>query len=192
MEASDSFMISAAKSHSSSFNARFSSLDGVTMEYCWGGRLCLSLNNVFAQGEVEEGVYSACCQNGLGTAKGTAIGIITAEKISGAISSLVPNFVDEEAPKKLMPKAIMWAGVRTYLSWERTDGWKRKIILSVKVRAVTFMSKKIINLIAYLPNFVKISFAKTSEAAWEIWPLSTTRSIPFSMTALHTSFSQKI
>jgi glycine/D-amino acid oxidase-like deaminating enzyme len=126
MEASDTFMRSAGKSHSSSFNARFPMLDKVSMEYCWGGRLCLSLNSVFAQGEVEEGVYSACCQNGLGTAKGTAIGVITAEKISGTISSLVPNFVDEEAPKKLMPKALMWAGVNSYMRWKELMAGKEK------------------------------------------------------------------
>ena len=103
MEVSDSFMSSAANSHNESFKARFPMLKNVSMEYSWGGRLCLRLNSVFAQGEVDEGIYSACCQNGLGTAKGTAIGIITAEKITGAINSLVPDFVDEEAPKKLMP-----------------------------------------------------------------------------------------
>ncbi len=80
MEASDSFMNSAANSHNESFKARFPMLEKVSMEYSWGGRLCLSLNNVFAQGEVDEGIYSACCQNGLGTAKGTAIGIATREK----------------------------------------------------------------------------------------------------------------
>ncbi len=118
MEASDSFMSSAANSHNESFKARFPMLNKVSMEYSWGGRLCLSLNNVFAQGEVDEGVYSACCQNGLGTAKGTAIGIITAEKITGTINSLVPDFVDEEAPKKLMPKPFMWLGVNSYMRWK--------------------------------------------------------------------------
>jgi glycine/D-amino acid oxidase-like deaminating enzyme len=98
----------------------------VSMEYSWGGRLCLSLNNVFAQGEVDEGIYSACCQNGLGTAKGTAIGIITAEKITGAINSLVPDFVDEEAPKKLMPKPFMWFGVNSYMRWKELMAGKEK------------------------------------------------------------------
>ncbi|HCK14222.1 TPA: FAD-dependent oxidoreductase, partial [Candidatus Poribacteria bacterium] len=106
MEASDSFMASADNSHFESFKARFPMLDKVSMEYSWGGRLCLSLNNVFAQGEVDEGIYSACCQNGLGTAKVTAIGVITAEKISGENTSLIPNFADEELPKKLMPKPL--------------------------------------------------------------------------------------
>jgi len=126
MEASDSFMSAAANSHNESFKARFPMLSKVSMEYSWGGRLCLSLNNVFAQGEVDEGVYSACCQNGLGTAKGTAIGVITAEKISGTINSLVPDFVDEEAPKKLMPKPLMWFGVNSYMRWKELMAGKEK------------------------------------------------------------------
>jgi len=126
MEASDSFMNSAANSHNESFKARFPMLDKVSMQFSWGGRLCLSLNNVFAQGEVDEGIYSACCQNGLGTAKGTAIGIITAEKITGTINSLVPDFVDEEVPKKLMPKPIMWLGVNSYMRWKELMAGKEK------------------------------------------------------------------
>ena len=126
MEASSSFMQSASKSHIDSFNARFPMLNKVSMEYRWGGRLCLSLNNVFAQGKVDEGIYSACCQNGLGTAKGTAIGIITAEKISGENNSLVPNFADEEPPKKLMPKPLMWIGVNSYMRWKELMAGKEK------------------------------------------------------------------
>ena len=126
MEVSDSFMSSAATSHNESFKARFPKLNKVSMEYSWGGRLCLSLNNVFAQGEVDEGIYSACCQNGLGTAKGTAIGIITAEKITGTINSLVPDFVDEEAPKKMMPKPFMWFGVNSYMRWKELMAGKEK------------------------------------------------------------------
>ena len=96
------------------------------MEHCWGGRLCLSLNNVYAQGEVEEGVYSACCQNGLGTAKGTAIGIIAAEQASGSNESLVPNFKVEEPPKKLLPKPLMWIGVSSYVRWKELMSGKEK------------------------------------------------------------------
>ena len=126
METTDSFMRSAANSHNESFKARFPMLDKVSMEYSWGGRLCLSINNVFAQGEVDDGIYSACCQNGLGTAKGTAIGIITAEKISGENTSLIPNFADEELPKKLMPKPLMWIGVNSYMRWKELLAGKEK------------------------------------------------------------------
>jgi len=126
MEVSQSRMAAVSNSHISAFNARFPMLDKVSMEYCWGGRLCLSLNNVFAQGEVAEGVYSACCQNGLGTAKGTAIGIISAEKASGTKESLVPNFKTEEAPKKLLPKPLMWIGVNSYIRWKELGAGKEK------------------------------------------------------------------
>jgi len=126
MEVSQSRMAAVSNSHISAFNARFPMLDKVSMEYCWGGRLCLSLNNVFAQGEVAEGIYSACCQNGLGTAKGTAIGIISAEKASGAKESLVPNFKTEEAPKKLLPKPLMWIGVNSYIRWKELGAGKEK------------------------------------------------------------------
>ena len=55
---------SVYKKHKQSFAARFSILRDVNIEYQWGGHLALSLNNVAAFGEVEEGLFSACCQNG--------------------------------------------------------------------------------------------------------------------------------
>lgn len=57
-------MKSIAQTHADSFNARFPMLGEVEMEHCWDGRLCLSLNSVFALGELDDGLYSACCQNG--------------------------------------------------------------------------------------------------------------------------------
>ncbi|MEO1161903.1 MAG: FAD-binding oxidoreductase, partial [Pseudomonadota bacterium] len=69
--------------HRKTFRARFAMLDDVGMEYSWGGLLCLSRNNVSAFGEVEEGLFSACCQNGLGVARGTLSGMLAAELASG-------------------------------------------------------------------------------------------------------------
>jgi len=126
MEVSQSRMMSVSNSHISAFNARFPMLDKVSMEYCWGGRLCLSLNNVFAQGEVAEGLYSACCQNGLGTAKGTAIGIVSAEKAAQATESAIDNFIDEEPPKKLPPEPLMYLGTNGYLRWKEWRAGKEK------------------------------------------------------------------
>ena len=65
-------------------------------------------------------------RNGLGTAKGTAIGIISAEKASGTKESLVPNFKTEEAPKKLLPKPLMWIGVNSYIRWKELGAGKEK------------------------------------------------------------------
>lgn len=50
------------RDHVKAFAARFPMLNGMEMAYRWGGRLCLSRNNVPAFGEVDQGLYSACCQ----------------------------------------------------------------------------------------------------------------------------------
>ncbi|MEL7026187.1 MAG: FAD-binding oxidoreductase, partial [Pseudomonadota bacterium] len=75
-----------AKDHDRAFAARFPMLTGVEMDYRWGGRLCLSRNNVQVIGEVEPGLFAAGCQNGLGTAKGTLAGMLAAEAASGVSS----------------------------------------------------------------------------------------------------------
>ena len=118
MRSSAAKMQSIAKTHIESFNARFPMLEGVEMEHCWDGRLCLSLNSVFALGELEAGLYSACCQNGLGTAKGTAAGIIAAEQAVGAGDTLMPDYQAEKAPKKLPPEPFMWLGANSVMKWK--------------------------------------------------------------------------
>ena len=118
MRSSPAKMRSVAKIHQESFKARFPMLDEVEMEHCWDGRLCLSLNNVFALGEVDDGLYSACCQNGLGTAKGTVAGIIAAEQAVGSSETLVPDYQIEAKPKKLPPKPLMWLGATGVIKWK--------------------------------------------------------------------------
>ena len=67
----------AARVHRRKFDARFPALAGTEMEYSWAGHRCLSLNRVSVVTEVAPGVFSACVQNGLGTARGTLTGIGT-------------------------------------------------------------------------------------------------------------------
>ena len=62
-----------------SLDGRFPELKGVPLEYAWAGRLCLSRNHVPAFGEIEENLYSACCETGLGTVKSTFAGVMAAE-----------------------------------------------------------------------------------------------------------------
>lgn len=107
-----------ARKHQTTFKARFPMLAEVDMEYPWDGRLCLSRNSVFALGEVDEGVYSACCQNGLGTVKGTVSGIIAAEQAAGASETLLPDYRPEPPPSKLMPEPLMSVGANAYLRWK--------------------------------------------------------------------------
>jgi len=70
-------------------------------EYRWGGRLCLSRNNVQVIGELEPGLFSACCQNGLGTAKGTlAGGLLVVGDPALPVSGFIPYFIDLGVPRK--------------------------------------------------------------------------------------------
>jgi len=103
--------------HRRAFINRFPSLENVTMEYQWGGRLCLSRNSVPAFGELETGLFSACCQNGLGVAKGTASGKLVAELACGHQSELLTNMLQQQKPVKLPPEPFTWIGANALMRW---------------------------------------------------------------------------
>ncbi|WP_397543803.1 FAD-dependent oxidoreductase [Roseovarius salis] len=117
MQVSAARIARVARSHDTAFAARFPSLTGVEMEYRWGGRLCLSWNGVPAMGEVEDGLYSACCQNGLGTAKGTMLGMVTAELASGHRSALLDEVMAQDPPKRLPPGPATFIGANAIMRW---------------------------------------------------------------------------
>jgi len=99
--------------HLRSLRARFPMLPGVEMEYCWSGRLCLSRNEVWALGELQPGLFSACCQNGLGATRGTIAGIVAAELASASTApSLVPDYRAQALPSRLFPEPFMTLGAR--------------------------------------------------------------------------------
>lgn len=106
-----------SRTHDASFAARFPMLEGVEMEYRWGGRLCLSHNGVPALGEVEDGLFSACCQNGLGLAKGTLHGMLMAEMAAGKDSGLLHEVMAQDAPKRLPPKLFTYIGANAVMRW---------------------------------------------------------------------------
>ena len=97
---------------------RFPNLGDVSMEYRWGGRLCLSRNNVQVIGELEPGLFSACCQNGLGTAKGTLAGGLAADLALGRTSPALSRALAADAPTRLPPAAISTLGANLYLRWQ--------------------------------------------------------------------------
>ena len=114
----DGRLDSISADHDRAFYSRFPMLKHVAMEYRWSGRLCLSRNSVWAIGKVEKNLFSACCQNGLGTTKGTIAGIVAAEMAcEKPAESLVPEFIHEAPPKKLFPEPLMSLGVRNYLKY---------------------------------------------------------------------------
>ena len=100
------------------FAARFPMLEGMTMEHRWGGALCLSWNNVPAFGEVEPRLYSAVCQNGLGTVKGTLSGMMAAELACDTGSNLLADFRDQPPPRKLPPGPLTKIGATARVRWQ--------------------------------------------------------------------------
>ncbi|TIL65861.1 MAG: FAD-binding oxidoreductase, partial [Mesorhizobium sp.] len=64
VQVSEKRLAGIAAEQRASLDARFPDLKDVPFEYVWAGRLCLSRNHVPAFGEIEEGLYSACCENG--------------------------------------------------------------------------------------------------------------------------------
>ena len=109
--------------HDASFDARFPMLKGVEMEHRWGGHLALTLNGVGGFGQLEDGLYSACLQNGLGTVKGTLHGMAIADMCLKHASNIVDELLDEATPKRLPPEPIsqVAATLRLKLS-ERAAG----------------------------------------------------------------------
>lgn len=64
-------------------------------------------------------MYSACCQNGLGTVKGTVSGIIAAEQAAAVTATLLPDYRPEPPPTQLMPEPLMSLGANAYLRWKQ-------------------------------------------------------------------------
>lgn len=118
MEVSEARIAQVARDHDRSFAARFPQLKGVEMAYRWGGRLCLSRNNVQIVRELEPGLFSACCQNGLGTAKGSLAGKLAAELACGESSVFLDRLLAQEAPRRLPPAPLAGIGANAYLKWQ--------------------------------------------------------------------------
>jgi glycine/D-amino acid oxidase-like deaminating enzyme len=117
MACSDRQMNRAGRAQDASFRARFPMLKDVGMDYRWGGQLCLSWNSVPAFGKVEDGVYAAGCQNGLGVCKGTLHGMLIADLAAGSNEPLVSDVLAMDKPKKLPPEPFMSLGANLNIWW---------------------------------------------------------------------------
>lgn len=118
MEASAGALKRAAAVHRRKFEQRFPMLKGVRQEYSWAGHLCLSKNGVSVMRELDDGLFAACVQNGLGTARGTLTGIGAAELASGAQSDVTRHFTAEAEPARLPPPPFSTIGANVYLRWK--------------------------------------------------------------------------
>ncbi|WP_159587675.1 NAD(P)/FAD-dependent oxidoreductase [Chelativorans xinjiangense] len=123
MESTEYKMRRAAKIMRRKFDERFPQLRDVKMEYIWSGPLCLSRNGVSVTGEIDNGVFAACCQNGLGTTRGTLTGIAAAECASGKSSAITEFFAQQAKPYLLPPAPLAKLGATAYLNWK---GWRAR------------------------------------------------------------------
>jgi glycine/D-amino acid oxidase-like deaminating enzyme len=90
-------------------------LKDVGMDYRWGGQLCLSWNSVPAFGEIEDCLYAAGCQNGLGTCKGTLHGRLIADLATGSDEPMLADMQAMEQPRKLPPEPFLSVGANVNL-----------------------------------------------------------------------------
>ncbi|MEE4189271.1 MAG: FAD-binding oxidoreductase [Roseobacter sp.] len=119
MEVGDSRIQTVGRDHDRSFKARFPMLEGVDMQHRWGGRLCLSRNNVSVVRELEKGLFCACCQNGLGTTRGTLSGILAAELATGTQSDRLDRALQSPEPTTLPPPLLTKIGATALLKWQQ-------------------------------------------------------------------------
>jgi len=120
MEVPDRYAAAKQRHHAKSFADRFPDLCDVDMEFSWGGKLCLSLNDVPAFGEIEDGIFSACCQNGLGTARGTMSGMLAADLACGNRHDnhqSLAKMLSLPAPRKLPPEPFATIGAWATLQY---------------------------------------------------------------------------
>lgn len=118
LEIDDARLETMGRSHDDGFKARFPMLGEVPMERRWGGRLCLSLNDAPAFGEIDDGVFAACCQNGLGAARGTLTGLCAADLAAKGNNPFVAELLAEETPSRLPPAPVDWLGAVATLRWK--------------------------------------------------------------------------
>ncbi len=119
MEISDARLARTGDRLARAFADRFPALAHVEMEYRWAGRLCLSRNGVPAFGEIDENLFSACCQNGLGVARGTFCGMMAAELATCHNPPLLADLLAADEPRRLPPEPLAWLGANATLRWKQ-------------------------------------------------------------------------
>lgn len=118
MQVSQARVDGIANEQHKSFLARFPNLAAVPMAYSWAGRLCLTLNNVPVFGEIDEGLYSACVENGLGTVKSTLAGVLAVDLATGEKSGTLASYINQPAPKRIPPEPLAWLGINSVIRWQ--------------------------------------------------------------------------
>ncbi len=91
------------RGHEETFRERFPMLPDVHFESTWGGAMCMSRNRAPKFGVLDDGVWAAVCQNGVGAAKGTIQGRAVAELAAGEDSEIVSDMLKFDEPAPIPP-----------------------------------------------------------------------------------------
>jgi glycine/D-amino acid oxidase-like deaminating enzyme len=109
--------------HKRLFDARFPMLPEVTMENSWVGYICMSANGSPMFGQVENDVWMAACQNGIGVTKGTMSGLLAADMACGLDNPMIADMESLGRPSVIPPRPLVEVGARAKLAWEV---WKNR------------------------------------------------------------------
>ncbi|WP_321924191.1 NAD(P)/FAD-dependent oxidoreductase [Paraburkholderia guartelaensis] len=107
LQVSDADLAKAKALHQRSFDRRFPMLEGVELEYTWGGPLCLSANNGALFGRRDDGILEAVGCNGLGLSRGSSSGKLIAEYALGQNNELVHQLLNQPHPRSLPVRPIV-------------------------------------------------------------------------------------
>lgn len=131
----------AAKVIQKKFDDRFPQLAGMKMEYSWAGHLSLTLNGVSIMRKLNDGLYSGCVQNGLGTARGTPTRIGAAELALGVEGAIDRYFTAEAKPKPLPPQPFQQIGGNAVLRWKE---WRARRVKPHEPQGTRYMQCSIV------------------------------------------------
>ncbi|OLL31819.1 oxidoreductase [Burkholderia sp. SRS-W-2-2016] len=110
--------------HRKAFLARFPELADVPFTHTWGGVYAISRNFTNFFGQLEDGVFAAACDNGVGAAWGTISGTLLADHAVGAQSSLLDDIhAVTGMPSLNPPEPFLGLGVRTRI---RLAAWQSR------------------------------------------------------------------
>lgn len=105
--------------HIARFRQRFPMLDGVSLEYTWGGLLAMSANQHSGFGRCGQSIWAVAGHQGVGITRGTIAGELIADFMLGNDHALMPSMLKIASPPRFPPRPMLDIGVRARLAWER-------------------------------------------------------------------------
>lgn len=91
---------------------RYPQLEDLKFPYTWGGTSSLSGNFENFFGPLEEGLYSAGCDQCVGISRGTISGMMMADMAAGRTSNMLSDIIEVSgSPSRLPPRVLLRIGV---------------------------------------------------------------------------------